>query len=138
MAVGALRSAEDDTAVPVREASTVVTTLSNVRDRRGAARPGDDPPGDRAIDRERLQAKRAQIADCDYFAVLGVDRLASTHEIERAYERLRIDFDPERFGPQVVEKLAEAIDEIHEVLEEAHRVLRDDQMRSAYREHLVD
>jgi hypothetical protein len=140
LSVGALRSAHAGDAVPLREASTVVTgpPAGTDGERRVATRAHEEQPADRAIDRERLLAKRTQIADCDYFSALGVDRQASTHEIERAYERLRLDFDAERFGPQVRAELQDALDEIHEVLDEAHRVLRDEPMRRAYREHLVD
>jgi hypothetical protein len=134
-AVGALR-AGGGSEQAVRSASTLVSGPSF--DRRQGARNGETTEGDRTVDRERLLAKRAQIADCDYFSVLGVDRQASTHEIDRAWERLRGDFAPERFPSELRSELDGAFVEIREVLDEAHRVLRDDAMRRAYREHLVD
>lgn len=134
-AVGALRQGGGSEQA-VRSASTLVSGPSF--DRRQGARNGDVNDSDRTVDRERLLAKRAQIADCDYFSVLGVDRQASTHEIDRAWERLRGDFSPERFPTELRAELDGAFNEIREVLDEAHRVLRDDAMRRAYRENLVD
>jgi hypothetical protein len=134
-AVGALRQGGGNEQA-VRSASTLVSGPSF--DRRQGARNGDATDSDRTVDRERLLAKRAQIADCDYFSVLGVDRQASTHEIDRAWERLRGDFAPERFPAELRAELDGAFLEIREVLDEAHRVLRDDAMRRSYRENLVD
>jgi DNA-binding NarL/FixJ family response regulator len=140
IAIGAVRPGDDsESRMGVRAASTLVTPDGGVaRERRAARR--DDPaerPADLAIDRERLLAKRAQVQDGDYFAILGVERHASTHEIERAFERQRADFAPERFGGDLRVELRAALDEIHEVLDEARRVLADDRVRAVYREHLV-
>jgi hypothetical protein len=104
-------------------------------ERRARERDGGERPADRAIDRERLLAKRAQVAEGDYFAILGVERTASAHEIRRAFERLRADFAPERFAT-LRDELDGALDEIHEVIDEAYRVLSDDDVRAAYRGHL--
>jgi preprotein translocase subunit Sec63 len=117
-------------------AATVVTPLSAGRERRHRERVEVERHADRAIDRERLLAKRAQIADCDYFAVLGLGRAATPHEIERAFERLRADFAPERFAEPLREELRDALAEIKEILDEAHHVLSDAGMRDAYRAHL--
>jgi hypothetical protein len=122
----------------VRAVPTLVEGTSPARERRTRERMQAERPGDRAIDRERLLAKRAQISDCDYFTVLGVDRQASDHEVRRAYDRLRADFARDRFGEPVVLEMGEAIDEIHEVLEEAYRVLMDRQLRSSYVSHLPE
>jgi hypothetical protein len=142
-AIGAARigAANESGRLGVREASTLVTPLGAQARERRQGRRDDDPAGtqrDRAVDRERLLAKHQQVGDADYFAVLGVDRHASTHEIERAFERLRNDFAPERFAPAVRDELGAALDEIREVLDEAHRVLADEAVRHAYREHLLE
>jgi hypothetical protein len=139
-AIGAVRREDHPDRLGVRAASTLVTSVDALGERRAHSRDGEAPQGDdreRAIDRERLRAKRAQIAEADYFAVLGLDRDATVREIDRAYERLRADFSPERFAP-VDEELARALAEIGEVLEEAHRVLMDEAVRGAYRLHLGD
>jgi hypothetical protein len=133
-AIGALR-AGSTTGVAVPAASTLVS--GPAIERRAGVRNGDAAV-DRTVDRERLLAKQAQIADCDYFSALGVDRQASTHEIDRAWERLKLDFSPERFAPELHAELGGAFTEIREVLDEAHRVLRDEAMRQSYRENLVD
>jgi hypothetical protein len=122
----------------VRAVSTLVESASPARERRAKERVQTDKPADRAIDRERLLAKRAQISDCDYFMVLGVAREASDHEVRRAYDRLRADFARERFGEPVVRELGDTLDEIQEVLEEAYRVLMDQSLRSAYLSHLPE
>jgi hypothetical protein len=116
----------------VRAVSTLVAPLSPARERRQRERVAEEKPADRAIDRERLIAKRAQIGDCDYFSVLGVAREASDHEIRRAYDRLRADFARDRFGDPVIREMGDALDEIQEVLDEAYRVLMDQTLRSAY------
>jgi hypothetical protein len=121
-----------------RAASTLVVSGAAARDRRQEPREEGELVSDRAVDRERLLAKQLQIADSDYFSILGVDRQASSHEIERAFDRLRRDFAPERFGVAVREELAGVLSEIHEVLGEARRILGDEAARRAYRENLVD
>ncbi len=141
-AVGAVRPVEPGAEtlsgdrLGVRAMSTLVAPISPANDRRQRERTDAERPADRAIDRERLLAKRAQIGDCDYFAALAVDREASEHEISRAYERLRADFAPDRFGDPVREELGAALDEIREVLDEAFRVLMDPSLRDSYRSNL--
>ncbi len=138
-ACGAVRvGVEQAGQLGVRAASTLVTTDASMRDRRRERRDtnGTVRPEDRAIERERLLAKRAQVYDGDYFAVLGLPRDATPHEIERAYQRLRVDFAPDGFHETVRAELGQAIDEIQEVLAEAHRVLMEEPVRVAYRSHL--
>ncbi|MGZ3407041.1 MAG: DnaJ domain-containing protein, partial [Polyangia bacterium] len=97
-----------------------------------------DREADRAIDKERVMAKRAQVQEGDYFAILGLGRDASAHEVARAFERLKREFAPDRFADPLRQELSDALTEIGEVLDEAHRVLADDDVRSSYRAHLVD
>jgi hypothetical protein len=144
IALGAVRPVEPGDEAPidvaglgVRAMATLVAPQTPAKERRRGEREMERP-ADRAIDRDRLLAKRAQINDCDYYAVLGVDRDASDHEIRRAYDRLRADFSRERFGDPVKSELGEALDEIHEVLDEAYRVLMDGTLRSSYRSHLQE
>lgn len=121
----------------VRAAPTLVTAPFQAAERRAEPRPR---PGereiDRAIDRERVLAKLSQVQDGDYFAVLGVSREASGHEVTRAFERLKREFAPERFAEPLTTELSPALAEIGEVLDEAHRLLVDDTRRVAYRERL--
>jgi hypothetical protein len=143
IAVGAARRMDADEPLQdrlgVRAVSTLVTPLAaQARERRAKARAEVERPVDRTIDRDRVTAKRAQIGDCDYFAVLGVERDASEHEIQRAFDRLRADFARERFADSLRSELGSALDEIHEVLEEAYRVLIDAPLRQSYRSHLAE
>ena len=122
----------------MRSLPTLVTPPYGA-ERRGRPRPSERPrdrDADRAIDKERVLAKRAQVLDGDYFVILGLDRDASAHEVARAFERLKREFAPDRFADPVRAELADALVEIGQVLDEAHRVLCDDAVRASYRAHL--
>ena len=69
----------------------------------------------------------------DYFWALGVERSATSEEIDRAYEALARTFhaDAYRQSPDEDRRLAQ---EIFDRLTEAHRVLRDPAQRRAYTE----
>ena len=149
VAVGAARvgaDTETHSGVGVRAVPTLVTspygdTPGNTLDRRTRPRPGERPrdrDADRAIDKERVLAKRAQVQDGDYFAMLGLGRDASAREVARAFERLKREFAPERFADPLRQELSDALAEIGEVLDEAHRVLADDDVRASYRAHLSE
>jgi hypothetical protein len=132
---GAARvGAEPSDGSGLREASTMV--VAQAGERRQAPRDADEQPADREVERKRVRSKRAQLDQCDYFAALGLSRRAGPYEIERAWERLRREFDPARYHPEVREELAEALAEILELVDEAHRVLLDDHLRESYRAHL--
>ena len=112
------------------------TMRRRARDRRGRPRPRErarDRDADRAIDKERVLAKRAQVQDGDYFAILGLGRDAPPHEVARAFERLKREFAPGAVRRAAAQELADALVEIGEVLDEAHRVLADDAVRASYR-----
>jgi hypothetical protein len=139
VAVGAVRLGSDgESGVAVRAVPTLVTPPYG--ERRTRPRPttrARDRDTDRVIDKERVLAKRAQVQDGDYFAVLGLSRDASAHEVARAFERLKREFAPDRFADPLRAELADALGEIGEVLDEAHRVLADDAVRASYRAHLL-
>lgn len=153
VAIGAARiGAEGDAAAGagVRGVPTLVTApygaaggsaARDASERRTRARAKDrarDRDADRAIDKERVLAKRAQVQEGDYFAILGLGRDASAREVARAFERLKREFSAERFADPLRQELSDALVEIGEVLDEAHRVLADDELRASYRAHLID
>ena len=145
VAIGAARlgdSVGTQPGVGVRAVPTLVTSpYGDAAERRTRPRPHErtrDRDADRAIDKERVIAKRAQVQDGDYFAILGLGRDASAHEVSRAFERLKREFAPERFVDPLRQELSDALAEIGEVLDEAHRVLADDAVRASYRAHLAD
>jgi hypothetical protein len=86
-----------------------------------------------SIDRQRIEAKHAQVREADYFALLGLRADATAHEVRRAYERTRDDFAPGAFAAEVASELGAQLAEIGEVIDEAMRVLGDDELREAYR-----
>ncbi len=91
---------------------------------------------DLAIDRQRVAAKHAQVREGDYFSLLGLRPDATSHEVLRAYERMRVDFGRTAIAEEVAEELASELAEIRELIEEAFQILGDDQLRDAYRESL--
>lgn len=91
---------------------------------------------DLGIDRKRIEAKWAQVCEGDYFSLLGLRRDASSHEVERAYERMSREFQLGSFSEPLLEEWAEQLVEIGEVIEESYRVLCDDERRAAYRRSL--
>jgi hypothetical protein len=139
VAVGAARVGDDGAGPASAGLPTLVTPPSagsEAIDRRGRPRPDARPrdrEADRTVEKERVLAKRAQVEEGDYFAVLGLARDATPHEIARAFERLKREFAPERFAESVRGELRDALAEIGEVLDEARRVLGDERVRDAYR-----
>jgi DNA-binding response OmpR family regulator len=88
------------------------------------------------VDRQRIRNKHAQVCEADYFALLGLGADASAHEVRRAYERLRREFDQEVVPPDLAGEFSRELAEIVQVLDEAYQVLGDDELRQAYRETL--
>ena len=72
----------------------------------------------------------------DYFSVLGVDTSASLDEVERAYRKLRDEFEPSRVLNSDTADLATSLDDILQILDEAHAVLGDPSMLEDYRRAL--
>ncbi len=101
-------------------------------------RPALVGEGDLAIDRQRVLAKHALVAEADYFTLLGVRRDATSFEIKRAFEAARRDYASDSFPDEVRSELAEPLAEILELLEESYQVLCDDSLRDAYRRNLRD
>jgi len=85
-----------------------------------------------AIDLGRLRDKVDQVRRADYFTILGVGRLCTPHEVRGAYERLRAEFDPQRFQGLREDGLEERLDEIRRVVADARDVLADDRLRDEY------
>jgi hypothetical protein len=138
VAAGAARlDGEDDEADDGLSLTATLVTARPPTERRTRPRPVErDRDADRVVDRDRVLAKRAQVEDGDYFAVLGLHRDASAHEVARAFERLKREFALERYAEPLQQELADALGEISDVLDEAHRVLADDGLRKSYRDHL--
>jgi hypothetical protein len=115
-------------------------TTDGGRSTTGVSSPGASITGvaDAFIDRERVLAKHAQVLEADYFEILGVRRDATAFEVRRAFEAARRDYAPEGFSAEVQRELGAELAAIAEVLVEAQRVLRDDAIRVAYLENLVD
>ncbi len=85
-----------------------------------------------AIDLARVRDKLDQVRRADYFAVLGVGRLCTPHEVREAFERLRLEFDPRRFQGVREDGLEGRLEEIQRVVADARDVLADDRLRAEY------
>lgn len=60
----------------------------------------------------------------DYYAVLGLTVEASHHEIRTAYQRLVVEFHPDKTDGSTTEQFV--------LIQEAWEALRDEERRSAY------
>jgi CheY-like chemotaxis protein len=91
-----------------------------------------------SIDGRRIAAKLAQVAEGDYFGILGLRSDASRREVVQAYRRLREELDPGRLASRVVAEHGDALTTIREVLDEAYAVLSSEQLRQAYRRAIAE
>jgi hypothetical protein len=89
------------------------------------------------VERGRIQAKWAQLADSDYFAILGIRPDASGYEVQQSFERACRDFSASEFHRAVASELGEALAEIRTQLEVAYRSIYDDGARESYRRALT-
>lgn len=117
----------------------------------GEGKPGNQPPpavkeepsrdseaqAELEATRERVRRKHAQVLEGDYFSLLDLAETASAEEIRRAYAALRIEFSDDLLPSECRSELAAELGQIREVLGEAFAVLSNDQMREAYRAHLL-
>ena len=91
-----------------------------------------------SIDGRRIAAKLAQVAEGDYFGILGLRSDASRREVVQAYRRLRDELDPKKLADRLVAEHGDALATIREVLDEAYAVLGSDELREAYRQALAE
>ncbi len=91
-----------------------------------------DPFDDEAI-RAKVRAKLTLVREGDYFALLGIQREATSYEVKRAYLDLRRSFEPSRLLTPQTRDLYTDVTLIVEVIEEAFEVLRDAPRRTRYR-----
>jgi hypothetical protein len=91
-----------------------------------------DPLDDEAI-RAKVRAKLTLVREGDYFALLGIQREATSYEVKRAYLDLRRTFEPSRLLTPQTRDLYTDVTLIVEVVEEAFEVLRDAPRRARYR-----
>jgi hypothetical protein len=89
-------------------------------------------PRAEAIDLGRVREKHDQVRRADYFAILGVGRLCTPHEVREAAERLLAELDPARFLELREDGRAERLEEIRRVVGDAREVLADDRLRGEY------
>jgi CheY-like chemotaxis protein len=85
-----------------------------------------------AIDLARVREKLDQVRRADYFAILGVGRHCTPHEVRDAAERLISEFDPARFPALQEDGLPGRFDEIRRVVADAREVLVDEAVREEY------
>ena len=91
-----------------------------------------DPLDEEAV-RQRVRTRLALVEDGDYFALLGVEKTATSYEVRRAYVELRRGFEPSRLLTAATADLARDVRLIIEVLDEAYEILREPHRRERYR-----
>ncbi len=91
-----------------------------------------------AIDLARVREKLDQVRRADYFAILGVGRLCTPHEVREAARRLEAEFDPRRYDGVREDGLEERLREILGVVTDAREILVDDRLRDEYLRGLGD
>lgn len=97
-----------------------------------SASPQPDAILDATAIRERVLARLRLVHEADYFALLGLDRNATSYEIRRAYLELRRNFEPSRILTGDTADLNDDVQLILDVVTEAYEVLRDDTRRKRY------
>ena len=116
----------------VIEVMRSVGGTASTRDVGSQPRGGLDTIDEDAI-RARVKARLDLVEEGDYFAVLGVSRVATAYEVRRAFTELRRAFDPDRILTPGNADLAPQIRKIVSVLEEAYEILKDNARRERYR-----
>jgi CheY-like chemotaxis protein len=96
--------------------------------------PAEQVRADRAADRARLELWIRLAREADYFTLLGVAPEASPLEVQRAYERARVELAPERLARIGATDLDERLSDARYVVQEAVEVLSDDELSRAYRQ----
>ena len=106
-------------------AGLVLVGALEVRHRGGA-------PAGPSLDLARAREKLEQVRRADYFAILGLSRRCTPHEIREAADRLSAEFDPLRFEGLREPELPRMAEEIRRVVAEAREVLSADDLRREY------
>lgn len=96
-------------------------------------RPREGDPLDEEAIRHRVRARLALVEDGDYFALLGLNRTATSYEVRRAYLELRRTFEPSRLLTAATADLLSDVKLVLEVLDEAYEILKDQNRRDRYR-----
>lgn len=125
----------DGVMLPVLRALVELEVLTAIAPARAAEpRPsrGPDPLDEEAV-RQKVRAKLSLVRDGDYFALLGVNRDATSYEVRRAFLELRKGFEPARLLTPATVDLHDDVVLILEVVEEAFEILREPQRRDRYR-----
>ena len=94
--------------------------------------PAMAPSLQAAFFKRELRRKAKRLDTLDHFAVLGVERLATRHEIETAFDFLMRWFDPDRTSSLGIPALRPIAQRICERLRQACDTLIDPDFRAAY------
>jgi len=130
-AEGALsgRSSSDDKAKRGAPATERTGYSLEPVDPSGSTESDQMPP---AATKPAVDRKLEEVRHADYFAILEVEPTSNRPTIQRAYRRLKRQFERDRLADTLLNERTEAVDEIHEALDDALAVLSDDGLRSAY------
>jgi CheY-like chemotaxis protein len=86
----------------------------------------------RAAALARVAEKLEQVRRADYFAILEIDRCATTDDVREATRRLLSEMASDRFGAEAPDGLVPELEEIREVVTDACEVLADPDLRAQY------
>ena len=77
------------------------------------------------------QTRQKKAKKKDYYKILGVDKKAQPHEIQKAYKKLALKWHPDKFSNAPEEEKTKA-DKMFRELNEAKQVLTDEDKREKY------
>jgi hypothetical protein len=87
--------------------------------------------------RENVTVKYLSVHKASYFEVLNVHWSSYDEVVEKAYEELEEQFDPETVPPDMEEEVHTRVTEIAERIDSAYQVLKTRKHRHAYRKRIM-
>ncbi|MFW5968513.1 MAG: hypothetical protein ACOCV2_13395 [Persicimonas sp.] len=87
--------------------------------------------------RENVTVKYLSVHKASYFEVLNVHWSSYDEVIERAYEELIEQFDPEQVPDEMEEEIHEKVGEIRDRIESAYEILAEREKRHGYRKRIM-
>ena len=87
--------------------------------------------------RENVTVKHLSVHKASYFEVLNVHWSSYTDVVQRAYDELLVQFDPDTVPDHLEEEVHQRVREIRDRVESAYQVLAERETRHAYRKRIM-